>query len=319
MRFYLLSFFGLLALVWVFAPREPADLTIDHDQIRVGGDVDAYLASREQQFDDIVVGVQKQVIWAKEPGIRTPLSIVYLHGFTATSKEIRPVPDRVAKALGANLYLARLTGHGRSADALAEASIDHWMRDVSEALKVGTVIGQRVIFIGTSTGGTLTAALAQDEAAIKNIAGFIFISPNFAINHSAATLLTWPFARHWVPLVIGDWQRSVPRNDLHARYWTTDYPTVALMPMAALVKAVDDLDFAEVDVPALFYYSPKDQVVVAEKTAEFAKEWGGPQKSILVDLQASDDVYAHIIAGDIVSPAQTQVAIDKILAWIRAL
>ena len=29
------------------------------------------------------------------------------------------------------------------------------------------------------------------------------------------------------------------------------------MPMAALVKAVDDLDFAEVDVPALFYYSPK--------------------------------------------------------------
>ena len=119
MGFYLLGFVGLLALVWLFAPREPADLTINHDQIRVGSDVDAYLAAREQQFDDIVVGVQKQVIWAKEPGIRTPLSIVYIHGFTATSKEIRPVPDRVAKALGANLYLARFTGHGRSADALA--------------------------------------------------------------------------------------------------------------------------------------------------------------------------------------------------------
>ncbi len=319
MRFYLLGFVGLLASVWLFAPREPADLNISHEKIRVGRDVDAYLATREQQFDDIIVGVQKQVIWADESGVRTPLSIVYLHGFTATSKEIRPVPDRIAAALGANLYLARLSGHGRSADALAEATIDHWMRDVSEALKVGFAIGQRVIVIGTSTGGTLTAALAQDKAAIKNIAGFIFISPNFAINNRAATLLTWPFARYWVPLVIGDWQRSVPRNDLHARYWTTDYPTVALMPMAALVKAVDDLDFAEVDVPALFYYSPKDQVVVAEKTAEFAKEWGGPQKSILVDLQASDDVYAHIIAGDIVSPAQTQIAVDKMLAWIRAL
>jgi pimeloyl-ACP methyl ester carboxylesterase len=163
------------------------------------------------------------------------------------------------------------------------------------------------------------AALAQDKAAIKNIAGFVFISPNFAINNSAATLLTWPFARHWVPLIIGEWQQTVPRNDLHARYWTTDYPTVALMPMAALVKAVDDLDFAEVDIPALFYYSPKDQVVVAEKIAEFAKEWGGPHKSIIADLRASDDVYAHIIAGDIVSHAQTQIAIDKILAWIRAL
>ena len=61
--------------------------------------------------------------------------------------------------------------------------------------------------MGTSTGGTLTAALAQDKAAIKNIAGFIFISPNFAINNRAATLLTWPFARHWVPLIIGDWQK----------------------------------------------------------------------------------------------------------------
>ena len=91
------------------------------------------------------------------------------------------------------------------------------------------------------------------------------------------------------------------------------------MPMAALVKAVDDLDFAEVDVPALFYYSPKDQVVVAEKIAEFAKKWGGPHKTVMVDLQASDDIYAHIIAGDIVSPAQTQIAVDEMLAWIRAL
>ena len=61
-RFYLLGFVGLLALVWLFAPREPVDLTIDPDQIRVGSDVDAYLAIREQQFDDVVVGVQKQIM-----------------------------------------------------------------------------------------------------------------------------------------------------------------------------------------------------------------------------------------------------------------
>ena len=282
-RFYLLGFVGLLALVWLFAPREPADLTIDPDQIRVGSDVDAYLATREQQFDDVVVGVQKQVIWAKEPGIRTPLSIVYLHGFTATSQEIRPVPDRVAKALGANLYLARLTGHGRSADALAEASIDHWMRDVSEALKVGTAIGQRLIVMGTSTGGTLTAAIAKDKAAIKNIAGFIFISPNFAINNRAATLLTWPLARYWAPFIGGEMRTSTPRNKLHARYWTTSYPTVSLIPMMQLIDMVDDaelIELVEMEVRELLteYDFPGDDTPVivgsALKALEGDAEYG---------------------------------------------
>ena len=318
-RLYLVVCAGLLAALWTLGPREPANLAMGYEQIRIGSDVEAYLAAREKRFNDIIAGVQKKVIWANKPRVKTPLSIVYLHGFTATSKEIRPVPEKVAAALGANLYFARLTGHGRGSNAMADVSVSRWMRDVGEALKIGSAIGERVIIMGTSTGGTLAAAMAHDETAMTNIAGLIFISPNFAIKNKAAPLLTWPFARHWVPLVIGDWQRSVPRSDLHARYWTTNYPTIALMPMAALVKAVNDLDFTNMDKPALFYYSPKDQVVVAEKTAKFAREWGGPKKSILADLLPSDDAFAHIITGDIVSPGQTQIAIDQILAWLRVL
>ena len=154
---------------------------------------------------------------------------------------------------------------------------------------------------------------------MRQVGGIIFISPNFGINKMAANLLTWPFARYWVPLVIGDWQRSEPRNDQHAQYWTTDYPTAALMPMAALVKAVDELDFADVAIPALFYYSPKDQVVIPTKIELFAKRWGGESKNIEVKLLPSDDAFSHVIAGDIISPGQTQNAIEHMLAWIRTL
>jgi hypothetical protein len=66
----------------------------------IGDDIDAYLAMREGQFDDIIDGVEKQVIWAGEANVKTPLSIIYLHGFTASSKEVRPVPDRVASRFG---------------------------------------------------------------------------------------------------------------------------------------------------------------------------------------------------------------------------
>ena len=308
-----------LILVFVFGPREPVRLSAGHNKIMIGDDIDAYLAMREGQFDDIIDGVGKQVIWADEANVKTPLSIIYLHGFTASSKEIRPVPDRVATALGANLYFTRFTGHGRQPTALANATVGHWMDDVGEAIEIGKQIGETVIIMATSTGGTLAAAAALDKAAMENIGGIIFVSPNFAINSRAANLLTWPFARQWVPLVIGKEQQGNPRNDLHARYWMMTYPTTALMPMAAIVAAVDRESYDDVEVPALFYYSRQDQVVAPEKTAAFAGSWGGESNSIIASLTADDDRFSHIIAGDIVSPNQTESAVEQMIAWITGL
>jgi len=312
-------FVSFLILVFVFGQREPVRLSIGHDKIVIGDDIDAYLAMREGQFDDIIDGVEKQVIWAGEANVKTPLSIIYLHGFTASSKEIRPVPDWVAAALGANLYFTRFTGHGRQPSAMAGATVGRWMDDVGEAIKIGKQIGETVIIVATSTGGTLAAAAALDKAAMENIGGIIFVSPNFAINSRAANLLTWPFARQWVPLVIGTEQKGNPRNDLHARYWMMTYPTTALMPMAAIVAAVDRESYDDVDIPALFYYSRQDQVVAPEKTAAFALSWGGESKTVIASLTVDDDKFSHIIAGDIVSPNQTASAVDHMLAWITGL
>ena len=312
-------FVSFLILVFVFGPREPVRLSIGHDKIVIGDDIDAYLAMREGQFDDIIDGVEKQVIWAGEANVKTPLSIIYLHGFTASSKEIRPVPDWVAAALGANLYFTRFTGHGRQPSAMADATVGRWMDDVGEAIKIGKQIGETVIIVATSTGGTLAAAAALDKAAMENIGGIIFVSPNFAINSRAANLLTWPFARQWVPLAIGTEQKGNPRNDLHARYWMMTYPTTALMPMAAIVAAVDRESYDDVDIPALFYYSRQDQVVAPEKTAAFALSWGGESKTVIASLTVDDDKFSHIIAGDIVSPNQTASAVDHMLAWITGL
>jgi pimeloyl-ACP methyl ester carboxylesterase len=319
LKICLTCFASFLILVFVFGPREPVRLGTGYDKIMIGDDIDAYLAMREGQFDDIIDGVEKQVIWAGEANVKTPLSIIYLHGFTASSKEVRPVPDRVATALGANLYFTRFTGHGRQPSALADADVGRWMDDVGEAIKIGKQIGETVIIMATSTGGTLAAAAALDKAAMENIGGIIFISPNFAINNRAANLLTSPFARQWVPLVIGTEQQGNPRNDRHARYWMMTYPTTALMPMAAIVAAVDRESYDDVDIPALFYYSRQDQVVVPEKTAAFARSWGGVSKTIIASLTDDDDKFSHIIAGDIVSPNQTESAVDHMLAWINGL
>ncbi len=304
--------------VWIFGPREPASLALSQHHLDENIDIDEYLSAANARYDDIITGVEKQVIWAGKQGQKTPLSLIYLHGFSASAMELRPVPDNIAAALGANLYFTRLTGHGRGPHAMTDATIAKWMGDLSEALAIGRRIGQQTIIIATSTGGTLAAAAALDPASMQGVGGIVFVSPNFAINNAAAGLLTWPFARHWVPLIVGPQQENTPRNALHGKYWATSYPTTALMPMAALVEAVAAQDFSKVETPALFYYSPDDQVVVAQKTAAIAQNWGGPVQVKTPRMSADDDPFSHLIAGDIVSPGQTDPAVAAMVAWIKS-
>ena len=305
--------------VWVFGPLEPAEMDVGFDANVLGENLNSYLMVQEKKFNDITIGVQKRVIWADKVGKKTPLSIIYIHGFSATSEEIRPVPDQIASALKANLYYTRLTGHGRSPMAMAEPNVADWMSDMAEAIAIGRKIGQRIIVISTSTGSTLSATAALNPILSRDISGFIFISPNFGINNPFAKLLTWPAARWWIPLIAGKMRHSTPRNKQHSKFWTTTYPTIAAIPMAAIVKAVTEQDFSKVTIPALFYFSLEDKVVDPEATKNMTRKWGGRKKIINVTMTEQDDKYSHIVTGNIVSPNQTDYTVRETIKWISSL
>ncbi len=305
--------------VWLVGPYEDADLTASFDDSQLDEGVDTYFATSEARYDDITPGVQKQAIWAGAPEVETAWSVLYVHGFSATAQEIRPVPDDVANALGANLILTRLAGHGRSSDAMAEGSVPAWMGDVAEGLAVARKTGDRVLVISTSTGGTLMAAAAMDEKLMQDVAGIVMISPNFGVNNPLASLLTWPAARYWLPKLAGERRSFEPANEGQATYWTTEYPSFAAMPMGALIKAVNTLDLRQTKVPALFWFSPDDQVVRPDVTVKVAQKWGGPVTVVNPVLGAQDDAFAHVIAGDILSPSQTGVTVRGILEWVKGL
>lgn len=308
----LLVFVGAVALL---GPREDVDLDVTFDAALLGTDLDGYFAAQEGKYSDIVEGTQKRVIWAGAAGEKTAVSVLYIHGFSATSEEIRPVPDKVAQTLGANLVFTRLAGHGRSGDAMAEPSAGDWMRDTGEALAAARLVGERVIIISTSTGGTLVAAAALRDDMMEDVAGAVFVSPNFAINSPSAVILTWPAVRWWGPIVAGAQRSFETLNDGHAAYWTNSYPTVALMPMAALVKEVDSMDLSRAKIPALFVISDEDQVVSPSKNREVAQEWGGDSRLETLTMGKGDDPYSHVIAGDILSPGQTELAAQTMSEW----
>ena len=309
----------LLAAIWFFGPREPMDTEISFDASALGDDLDGYLSTQESRFDDIVPGTHKRIIWAGDTGVKTPLSVVYIHGWSATSEELRPVPDMVAKALGANLYYTRLTGHGRDGEALAAATAGDWIEDAAEAMAIGRRLGERVILFGTSTGGTLVAELAASSVLNADLAGAAFVSPNFKIADSNAPLLTLPFARFYVPMVGGETRSWAGTNEMHTLYWTRSYPTVAVLPLAVLVKHAATLDYAAVKTPGLFIYNMKDNVVLHERTKEVIKEWGGPTRIMNPEVPDDEMDGVHVLAGDILSPTRTGPVAAEIINWARGL
>ena len=306
---------GALAL----GPREPVDLEIAFDPASLPEDLDTYLAEAEALVPALRPEEARRIVWAGEAGARTALSIVYLHGFSASSEEIRPVPDRLAEALGANLYFARLRGHGQDGAAMAEPTVGDWLEDTAESLAIGRRIGERVVVLATSTGGSLAAIAAADPALSEGIAGVALVSPNFAVNRPEAALLTLPWARLWLPRVAGEERGFAPVNEAHGRHWTTRYPIEAVLPMAALVAHARGLDHGQVRVPALFLYSEHDEVVSPAATRRVFEQWGGPKRIEPVVVGPGDDPVSHVIAGDILSPGQTQATVALLLDWVQGL
>jgi len=306
-------------VVFQFGAREPVDLVARFDPNSLPSDLDQYPANEEAKVQGLMPGAAKQIIWAGQVGAQTDVAVVYLHGFSATSKEIRPVPDRVAAALGANLFYTRFAGHGLAGDKLAGPTVQDWMDDTAEALAIGRRLGRKVIVIATSTGGTLAAEAARQPEMMHDVAGIVFISPNFGIRSIAARLLTWPFARSWVGMVAGAERCFAPVNDVQAKNWTTCYPTVALLPVAALAADAAVADYGAVSTPALFLYSPQDQVVSPSTTKAVAEGWGAAHEAHEITVGPGDDPYSHVIAGDALSPGMTGAVTEFIVTWAKRL
>lgn len=312
----------LVLALYFFGPYETVDTEFDFDPGTIPDDLDGWLADRENQVPNLREDEAKRILWAGVPGEKTEIAIVYIHGFSAGIWEIRPVPDRVAEALGANLHFGRLTGHGRDGAAMAEPGGGDWLRDVAEAVTVGQRIGERVIVISTSQGGTLTALLAADPAMAPwrdQVAGVAMISPNFKVANPMAELLSWPAARYWAPLVGGETRTFEAQNDRHARHWTTSYPTVAGLPLQAVIDRAETMDWSQATIPALFLFDPQDIVVDASVTEKVAANWGAAVTIERTDRKGEDDPDRHVIAGDILSPEATPDVIATLLAWIETL
>ncbi len=281
----------------------------------------AWLAQREQRAGVTDTGKMARVVFAMPAApARTPWSVVYLHGFSATRQETAPVSEEVAVALGANLYEARLRGHGLPGDSMGVATARDWIDGAEEALALGTRLGDSVLVIATSTGGTLAAWLAaQPEPARRGLRSVVLISPNFGVNGTTSAVLSWPWAPVVLPRLIPTYSWT-PRNEAHGRYWTTTYPSAALFPMTALVDALSDQPLRDWTTPTLILYNPADPVVDGSAITSFVARLRDqtPARVEAAPITPVSGEDGHVIAGRITAPSQVAPFVDRIVRFIRS-
>ena len=320
LRRFLTASLSLLATVALYA-FATAPRAIDHEPVmpEIDGGLEAWLSAREADVHrqtPIIEGAEKRIRWyADQTGSRTPYSIVYLHGFSATRQEIAPVSDMLADELGANLFETRLAGHGLIDDPLDGIVAEQWLDDAAEALAIGSTIGDRIILIGVSTGATLALTMSEADA-FDDVAALVLMSPNFAPIDPAAELLTKPGGPQLARFLVGEthsWEAANPEQE---RYWSTTYPTTAVIEMMRLVDLARSQLPLELSQPLLTIYSPEDTVIDTGQIRESLAKISSPGADV-IEITESGDRSNHVLAGDILSPANNQVVTGYIVKFVR--
>ena len=300
---------ALICLLFASGPR--IDLSGEMRPVELPRDLsglDDFFAAKEAPYANLVPGTERGVVWYREKRQKTPLALVYIHGFSASRREISPVMERLAEDMGANVFFARLGGHGLGPDGFKGLRVSDWMDDLSEALAVGHAIGESVIVVATSTGAALAVWAVSKGACID---GLVLVSPNFRPANRAAGLIAWPWGRLWVRLLVGEYRQFTPLSEEQARYWTWKQHTDGLFAMMGAVLLAEGADLSKVTLPTLMLYTERDDVVSLPEARDAFKRLGSESKEIRCITNGCD----HILAGSATCPATVDEVRER---WISS-
>ena len=279
--------------------------------------LDSYIAKSESRVSGIRNGCEKKIVWYDNKRRQHDIAIVYIHGFSASRMETWPLCNRLAEALGANLFYTRLTGHGQNGNALATATVEDWMNDGMEAVTIGKRLGKKVILVGTSTGGTLAAWLAAQPTVAARIHRLILLSPNFFPKNPLAAAALWPPTLRFFEGFFGSWRCFIVSNAMQARYWTMRYPVKAIATMMQLVRLSWRIDLKNAAMPVLMMVNPWDRVINVTLAIMRYRAFPSSQKKLVL-FRGNKDLGRHVLAGDILAPESTARAVAIIQSYLNS-
>ncbi len=252
---------AVLAIVYLIGPS-PSKPNYNNTIIEVPSDpaaLEKFIADGEA-LHKVKPNNEARIVWAKDSlKQKTKYAIVYLHGFSASQEEGNPVHRTIAKEFGANLYLSRLSQHGiDTTDELINMTAENLWESAKEAYAIGKAIGDTVILMGTSTGGTLALMLAANFA---EVGGLVLYSPNIAIKDPNAWLLNNPWGLQIARLVKKSNYMIINKPIAqYNQYWNHYYRLEATVQLEELLEtSMTQNLFKKITQPTLVLYYYKNE------------------------------------------------------------
>lgn len=256
-----LGIFLLLLIVVYFLGPKPSTPKYQKELPSVPADATALeeFIKKEEAKHKLKPDNEARIVWLNDSvKQKTEYAIVYLHGFSASQEEGDPVHYEFAQKFGCNLYLSRLDAHGIDTSApLASFTAEGVWNSAKEAFAIAKQLGNKVIIMSTSTGGTLALKLAAE---FPEIAGLVLLSPNIAINDPNAWLLNNHWGLQIAHLVTGKYRTVEDTTAIYAQYWNNRYVTKSLVQLEELLETtMKESTFKKVTQPVLLLYYFKDE------------------------------------------------------------
>jgi esterase/lipase len=272
---------------------------------------EAYLKQKEAGLN-IKPDNESRVLWANDSlKAKTPYCLLYLHGYSASWYEGEPVHRDFARRYGMNLYIPLLASHGIvTTEALIDMTPDRLYESAKEALVAAHVLGEKVLIMSTSTGGTLSLKLAADFPEL--IDGLLLLSPNVAINDPQAFMVSKPWGlqlARWVKK--GKYRIYTPKYNEELLYWQCKQRLESAVYLQQLVETTMQKEtFVQITDPvflAYYYKNEKEQdnVVKVEAMLEMFDQLGTPES--LKQKVAFPEAGTHVIGSKLLSNAWKDV------------
>ncbi len=279
-----LSILLVLLLIVYFMGPKPAALNINTNLPTASNDLVALekqINESEKANPEIKPDNEARIVWANpEQKAKTPYSVVYIHGWSASHGEGDPIHREFANRYGCNLYLPRLSGHGiKGMDALSNISVEAMLETAKEAVAVGKSLGEKVILMSCSTGSTLAMYIASGN---PDIHALINYSPNIDLYDPNSFLLVKPWGLQIAQMVTGSDEHSFSGGPGVDQYWTTRYKFKAIVALKSLIDATMTKSvFQNIKQPFYmgYYYKDdqnQDEVVSVPRMREMYEQLGTP-------------------------------------------
>ena len=257
-----------------------------------------WINTKEILQGNVRPGNASKIIFNDSIPQKTEYSVIYYHGFTASGMEGDPVHRNISNVLGANLYIPRLFGHGlEEEESMLNFNNDDFWKSGKEALEVAKKLGEKVIVLGTSHGGSLALALGDDPS----IEAMLLFGPNIAVFDPKAKLLSKPWGLQIGRLVKGGNYHEWEANDEKKKYWSTKTRLEAMTHMQKFLDVkMRRSVFKKVKAPGFlaYYYkndSLQDNVVSVPAMLKMYDQLGTPDS--LKEKQAFPEVGDHVLTS----------------------